>query len=93
MAHKEEDGVLKAQIRSRHTSNKTYSLWIVYTEGPNPITRWYCGSRSGACTIGCGAHVVSVLWYLGYYRNVTEKGEAKPSKVHNDYVKDTAVDM
>ena len=26
--NKEQDGVLKAQIRSRHTSSKTYNLWI-----------------------------------------------------------------
>ena len=42
--------------------------------------------------IGCCAHVASVLWYLGYYCNETENGEAKPKKVHVDYVKDAAVD-
>ena len=26
--NREQDGVLKAQIRSRHTSSKTYNLWI-----------------------------------------------------------------
>ena len=55
MAHKEEDGVLKAQIRSRHTSNKTYNMWVEYTQGLNPITGWYCGCRSGARTVGCCA--------------------------------------
>ena len=32
MTHKEDDGVLKAQIRSRHTSNKTMNLWVEYTQ-------------------------------------------------------------
>ena len=41
---------------------------------------------SGAHTVGCCAHVASVLWYLGYY------SETKPSKVHIDYVKYAAVD-
>ena len=92
MAHKEDDGVLKAQICSRHTSNKTYNLLVEYTQGLNPITGWYCGCRSGARTVGCCAQDASVLWYLGYYRNETENSEAKPSKVHIDYVKDAAVD-
>ena len=26
--NKEQNGVLKAQIRSRHTSSRTYNLWI-----------------------------------------------------------------
>ena len=50
MEHKEDDGVLKAQIRSRHTSNKTYNLWVECTPGLNLITGCYCGCRSGACT-------------------------------------------
>ena len=36
--------------------------------------------------------MASVLWYLGYYRNDTENSEAKPSKMHIDYVKYAAVD-
>ena len=87
MAHKEEDGVLKAQIRSRHTSNKAYNLWDECTQGLNPITGWYCGCGSGARTVGCFAHAALVLWYLGYYRNETENSEAELSKVHIDYVK------
>ena len=87
MAHKEHDGVLKAQIRSRHTSSKTYNLWVKYTQGLNLISGWYCGCRSGARTLGCCAHAATVLWYLGYYRNKTENSEAKPSKLHIDYVK------
>ena len=45
-----------------------------------------------ARTVGCCAHVASVLCYLGYYRNKTENSEAKLSMVHIDYVKDAAVD-
>ena len=71
MAHKEDDGVLKAQIRSRHTSNKTYNLWVKDTQVLNPLTGWYCGCRSGARTLGYCTHVATVLWYLGDYRNET----------------------
>ena len=66
MAHKEIDGVLKAQIRSRHTSNKTYNLFVEYTQGLKLITG---RCRSGAYIHRCSAHVASVLWYLGYYHN------------------------
>ena len=79
MAHKEDDSVLKAQIHSCHTSNKTktYNLCVEYTQGLNPITGWYRGCRSGARIVGCCAHVASVLWYLGFYRNETEINETK----------------
>ena len=86
------DGALKAQIRSCHTSNKTYNLWVEYTQGLNPIIGWYYGCRSGAHTLGFCAHVASVLWYLRYYCNETENSETKLSKVNVDYVKDAAVD-
>ena len=92
MAHKEDDGVFKAQIRSRHTSNKTYNLLVEYTQGLNPIIGWYYGYRSGAHTLGFCAHVASVLWYFRYYCNETENSETKLSKVHIDHVKDDAVD-
>ena len=45
-----------------------------------------------ARTVGCCAHVASVLRYLGYYRNKTGNNEAKPNKVLIDHVKDAAVD-
>ena len=92
MAQNEDGGVLKAQIRSCHTSNKTYYLWVEYTLGLNPITELGCGCRSGARTLGCCAHVASMLWYLGYYRTATENSETKPSKMHIDYVKYGSVD-
>ena len=72
MTHKEENNIIKAQIRSRQTSSKTYTLWIEYNQGLNPITGWYCGCRSGARTVGCCAHIASVLWYLGYNRHQTD---------------------
>ena len=65
ITNKEEDGVIKAQIRSRHT----YNLWIEHNSGINPITGWYCTCRSGARVVGCCAHIASVIWYLGFERH------------------------
>ena len=66
-------------------ANKTYNLMVEYTQGLNPITGWYCRSRSGARTLECSLE-------LKYYRNEIENSETKPSKMHIGYVKDAAVD-
>ena len=91
MTHKEEDNIIKAQIRSRHTSSKTYTLWIEYNQGLNPITGWYCGCRSGARTVGCCAHIASVLWYLGYNRHQTDHN-IRSNREHMQFVQDASLD-
>ena len=77
-----EQGVLKSQIRSRHTSSKTYNLWIDYSTGLSPIT-WFCTCKSGARVVGCSAHIASVLWYLGFERH---QPATKRPKIHNKYM-------
>ena len=37
--NREEDGVLKAEIRSRHTNSKTYNLWIEHSTSSHPKMR------------------------------------------------------
>ena len=49
------------------------------------MQKW-CSHRLVLCTCGFSALA------LGYYHNETENSEAKPSKMHIDYVKDVAVD-
>lgn len=83
MVNKEEDGVLKAQIRSRHTTSRTYNLWIEHSTGLNPITGWFCTCKSGARVVGCCAHIASVLWYLGFERHNPAR---KTSKTHDKYM-------
>ena len=67
IAHKEDDGVLKAQICSCHTSNKTYIVWVEYTQGLNPITGWYFGMQKWCsnpwvlCACGFSALVFRIL--------------------------------
>lgn len=70
--HRQERNIVRLQLQSRHTSSKVYNLWIEYSEGINPITPWYCQCKAGARTVGCCAHVASVLWYLGYLRHSEE---------------------
>lgn len=47
------------QLLDRKGSNRKQSY----------IPGWYCECKVGPRTVGCCAHVASVLWYLGYARN------------------------
>lgn len=69
--HKEDDSLIRVRIQSRHTTSKTYFLWISYQPGTgaDSITGWYCLCKAGSRTVGCCAHIASVLWYLGYQRH------------------------
>lgn len=72
-------GLIRVKIKSRFRRAKTHQLWITYVptdeeddrmeEDFNPIQGHYCTCKSGARTIGCCAHIASVLWYLGYARH------------------------
>lgn len=65
--HKEEDGLLRIRMQSRHTSSKTYQLWKKYEDGD--IIAWYCKCRAGARVVGMCAHTASIVWYLGFARH------------------------
>lgn len=71
--HRDEDGFLRVRLYSRFKNRTKYQLWITYNhnEDPNnkPITGYYCTCSSGSRTLGCCAHVASVIWFLGYARH------------------------
>jgi hypothetical protein len=73
--HQEDDHLIRVRLQSRHTSSRTYLLWIEYS--PTQITAWYCKCRAGARVVGVCSHIAS-LWYLGYARHkriyLTESG-------------------
>ena len=75
MVHKETAGILKANIRSRHTLAGSYNLWIEYGPGLDPIKGWFCKCKSGSRIVGCCAHIASVMWFLGFYRH--QQNESK----------------
>ena len=88
-SHKEDENILRVQIRSRHTSSKVYNLWIETNAGPNPIIGWFCQCKSGARVVGCCAHIASVLWYLGYSRHCLDQ-TSKPSSTFEKYIEDAS---
>lgn len=65
MVNGDLDGLLRVRLQSRHTSSKSYLLWIEYD---TTVKGWYCQCRAGARVLGACAHVSSVLWFLGYAR-------------------------
>lgn len=93
LVNKEQEGVLKSQIRSRHTSSKTYNLWIEYSTGLSPITGWFCTCKSGARVVGCCAHIASVLWFLGFERHQPAKQRSKIHNKYMDFLSDAAAEV
>ncbi|XP_033732853.1 uncharacterized protein LOC117322192 [Pecten maximus] len=78
-------GLLRARIQSRHTSSKTYLLWIDYS--PAVINGWYCQCKAGARVVGTCAHVAAVIWYIGYARHV---GTVRGVRNLSEYLEDAA---
>lgn len=71
--------LLRAKIKSRHSSGKTYFVFIVIERNMNgreAITSYCCNCIVGLRTVGCCSHVMSILWYLGYARH---EGTTRPA--------------
>lgn len=73
-----EPGFICICIYSRFRHRIIHRLWIAYDNehrGPanvpvdNIIFGYYCTCQCGARTIGCCAHIASMLWFLGYARH------------------------
>ena len=84
MVNDDFEGLLRVRLQSRHTSSKSYLLWIEYG---STVTGWYCQCRAGARVLGACAHVSSVLWFLGYARH---EGDIKSIKDWSHYLEDAA---
>ena len=81
--HKDADDLIRVRIQSRHVSAKKYFLWVRYSDSENaddPISAWYCQCKAGMRTVGCCAHVASVLWYLGYSRHAQNREDGTPKR-------------
>ena len=78
--------ILRVCIQSRHTSSKSYLLWIQYSH--SSVQSWYCQCKAGARVLGACAHISSVLWYLGFARH----NESALSNVNDwsQYLEDAA---
>ena len=70
-----ESNLLHAKIQSRHTTNTLYNLWIKYS--PATICGWFCQCKCGSRTVGCCAHICSVIWYLEHSRHQCKQVNVK----------------
>ncbi|XP_061191029.1 uncharacterized protein LOC133199199 [Saccostrea echinata] len=88
--HREEPGLLRVKIQSRHVSARCYLLWVQYDACD--IKAWYCKCRAGARVVGMCSHVAAILWYLGYPRH--HKDERLGVRDWGEFVEDaTLVDV
>ncbi|XP_041981920.1 uncharacterized protein LOC121735234 isoform X1 [Aricia agestis] len=67
--------LLRGRILSRHISRKTYYIYILVDSsrrGREAIVQHYCNCIVGRRTVGCCAHIMSIIWYLSWarYRNI-----------------------
>ena len=61
------DDIVRCSIQSRHSNENRYKAWIQYSLTGDPIRAWYCQCKAaGGRTVGCCAHIASVIWYLCY---------------------------
>lgn len=68
--------LLRGKIQSRHIGRKIYFVYILYedhNQGIQAIKHYCCNCIVGRRTVGCCAHIMSVIWYLSWarYENVT----------------------
>ena len=64
--HQANPGLIRGRLQSRHKSSTKYFLWVQYAN--NLVNGWYCQCKAGMRTLGCCAHVATIIWFLGYGR-------------------------
>jgi hypothetical protein len=80
--------LLRVRIQSRHISKTRYYVWILWQPDQRESLRWCCTCRTGLRTIGCCAHVASVIWYLAVARHDPPKHLQRPIVVTWDNLLD-----
>lgn len=61
--------LVKAYMKSRYRSGKHHHIFVLADkskQGGDSIIEYYCTCESGARTVGCCSHVMTIVWYLGY---------------------------
>lgn len=79
---KEEPGIIRFEVRSRHINAKTYKCYVQYDKdevGIDAITGYCCTCANGLRTVGCCSHVASLIYHLSYGRYLSRI--IRPSEV------------
>lgn len=64
--------ILRGRIRSRHVGRKIYFVYILIDSslsGREAIKQYCCNCIVGRRTVGCCAHIMSIIWYLAWARH------------------------
>lgn len=64
--------LLRCRIQSRHAGARKYYSYLLIDrecEGRGALANYYCSCISGKRTLGCCAHIMTIVWYLGYARH------------------------
>lgn len=64
--------LIKSKLQSRFKSRVEHFQYILVDqekEGEDSIVSMYCNCESGARTVGCCSHLMTVVWYLAYAHN------------------------
>jgi hypothetical protein len=65
----EDPMLVRGRIQSRHRGSTRHFIYILIdrlSNGADSVSGYCCSCQSGLRTVGCCAHVATVLWYLGY---------------------------
>ena len=66
-----ENSLIRGKIKSRHIGRRQYYVYILIENdlnGRNGISEYCCNCIVGRRTVGCCAHVMTLVWYLGWAR-------------------------
>lgn len=68
----DEGVLLRGRIQSRHVSNRIHYCYIllpISVSGREALSNYYCSCLTGRRTVGTCAHIMSIVWYLGWARH------------------------
>lgn len=84
----EDSSLMRGRIQSRHIRARIYYCYILINNNSNTISQYYCTCLTGRRTVGTCAHIVSIVWYLGYVRH---EGFVAPALFLNNVLLDDDV--
>ena len=88
----DEPLLIRIQILSRHSKSNRYSAFLLVDKSKKEtasVIGHYCQCKTGARTVGCCAHIMSVIWFLGYSRYTPTIDE--PAKYLDDFFQNDVV--
>ena len=83
--------LIRGRIHSRFSNQTKYFLYILVDRsktGVDSILEYCCQCKNGLRTVGSCAHIITVLWYLGYARHNPQE-IPDPARSLDEFFSDT----